>query len=153
MSSVLAASYILIYFYCFAPPLCHLLPRGYTRSPDLNVWEKCSTCKHTQTHTLRRRRQQALGTLLLTIILEMFLANSFQPFSSLVRVAGGKIYLSQTVQTPECSSTHRKSSEHRTKERSPGASSFLSCGCRYCILHVSEVPLTRLINKLNISLN
>lgn len=86
------------------------------------------------------------------MIFEMFLVNSFQPFSSLVGVAREKIYLSQTVRIPECSSTHRKSLEHRTKERSPGASSFLPYGWTYHILHVSEVPLTQQMNNLDISL-
>lgn len=140
--------------------LCTLVPPTSQRSHQV-PWFKCvtemfymqiNTHTHTRTHTLRRR-QQALGTLLLMMILEMFLANSFQPFSSLVGVAREQIYLFQTVQIPECSSTHRKIPEHRTKETSPEASSFLPCGWRCHILHVSEVPLTQQIHKLNISLN
>lgn len=82
-------------------------------------WCKCvreifSVQTHTHRHTLRSRRQQALGTLLLTVILEIkeFLENSFQPFPALEGAGREQLYFSQIVQIPECSCTYIKNPEH-----------------------------------------
>lgn len=115
--------------------------------PDLNVWEKCSTCKDTHT-----QKETASSRDIIVNDDTWNVSSSFQPFSSLVGVARDKIYLSQLFRYLNVR-PHRKSPEHRTKETSPGASSFLPCGWRCHILHISEVPLTQQINKLSINLN
>lgn len=144
----------LIYFYCFAPPLCHLLHRGYTRSPDLNVWEEWSVCKHTQRHTLRETHsEETASSKDITVDDDMWNVSSKQLPALLFfgGVAREKIYLSQTVQIPECSSTQRKKS--RTQNQRDVSQSFQFSPLCLEIPHVSKVALAPQIHKLNINLN
>lgn len=119
-------------------------------------WLKCvRKMFYVQTHTKTHTQKETASSRDIIVNDDTWNVSSKQfPAVLFLGGSGKRDYLPfSNCSIPECSSTHRKSPEHWTKETSTGVSSFLPCGWRYHILHVTEVPLTQQMKKLNISLN